>query len=291
MKKVRKAVIPAAGLGIRFLPATKSIPKEMFPLIDKPTIQYIVEEAVASGIEDILIVTGRNKWSIENHFDRNLEVEANLKQSGKLSLLETIENISNMADIHFIRQKHTLGLGHAISCARKFIGNEPFAVLLGDNIIDHETPCLKQMVDIYKSEQSSIIAIEPVDMEATKKFGVIAGQPVQNDLYLIDHLVEKPQSNPPSNLAIIGRYILEPEIFQILESIPAGVGGEIQLTDALQILAKRNPLYGYLIQGTLYDIGDKVGYLKANLEMACKDPQMKKDLHAYLLQFIQTLGE
>lgn len=288
MKKVRKAIIPAAGLGTRFLPATKAMPKEMLPIVDKPTIQYIIEEAVNSGIEDIIIVTGRSKRAIEDHFDKNYELESNLEAKNKEELLKVVQDITNMVDIHYVRQKEALGLGHAVWSARKFIGNEPFAVLLGDMIIDSDVPCLKQMIDIYEEKQANIIAVEPVPWEEVNKYGVIDGEKIDSKLSLVKNLVEKPKINPPSNLAIIGRYVLNPEIFNILEETKAGVGGEIQLTDALQSLAQRQEFYSYIFDGKLYDVGDKLGFLKATVEYAYKNPYLQEGFSEYLREFAQT---
>jgi len=287
MKKVRKAIIPAAGLGTRFLPATKAMPKEMLPIVDKPTIQYIIEEAVQSGIEDIIIVTGRSKRAIEDHFDKNYELESNLIEKHKYDLLEVVQKITNMVDIHYVRQKEALGLGHAVWCARKFIGDEPFALLLGDMIIDSQVPCLKQMMDIYYEKEASVIAVEPVPWKDVSKYGVIDGQKIGPKLNLIRNLVEKPKVNPPSNLAIIGRYIIEPEIFTILEDIPAGVGGEIQLTDALQVLAQSREIYSYEFDGKLYDVGDKLGFLKATVEFAMKYDELVDDFIKFLREFVE----
>ncbi|GAB2671392.1 UTP--glucose-1-phosphate uridylyltransferase GalU [Paenibacillus thermoaerophilus] len=282
MKTVRKAVIPAAGLGTRFLPATKAMPKEMLPIVDKPTIQYIVEEAVQSGIEDIIIVTGRSKGAIEDHFDKNFELECNLLEKQKMDLYEMVEDITRMVEIHYIRQKEALGLGHAVWCARKFIGSEPFAVLLGDMIIDSPVPCLKQMMDVYGERQSSLISVEQVPWEDVHQYGVIRSDPITDRLSLIESLVEKPKHNPPSNLAIVGRYILEPEILDILETLEPGIGGEIQLTDALRELARRQAVYGYRYEGTLYDVGSKLGFLKATVEFALRREEIRGGFHSYL---------
>ncbi|WP_103110411.1 UTP--glucose-1-phosphate uridylyltransferase GalU [Brevibacillus reuszeri] len=283
-KRIKKAVIPAAGLGTRFLPATKAMPKEMLPIVDKPTIQYIVEEAVHSGIEDIIIVTGRSKRAIEDHFDKNYELEINLMERAKTELYEIVEGLTNLVEIHYIRQKEALGLGHAIWCARKFIGNEPFAVLLGDMVIDSEVPCLRQMMDIYQQEQTSVIAVEAMDWSEVDKYGVIDGISVGERLDLIHNLVEKPKTNAPSNLAIIGRYILEPRIFDILARTKPGVGGEIQLTDALQILAQEQELLAYRYEGTLYDVGSKLGFLRATIEFAMKNEELSREFGLYLAQ-------
>lgn len=284
MRKVKKAIIPAAGLGTRFLPATKAMPKEMLPVVDKPTIQYIVEEAVASGIEDIMIVTGRSKRSIEDHFDSHSELEAALRLRGKEHLLQMVENIASLADIHYVRQRHALGLGHAIWCARKFIGNEPFAVLLGDMIVDGPVPCLKQLLDVYDDKQASVVAVEPVDWAEVGKYGIVDGSADESGLVKVERLIEKPKGGAPSNLAMIGRYVLEPELFGLLAGIPAGIGGEIQLTDALQLWARERPLYACPIRGQLYDVGDKLGFLKATVELACKDETLREPFRAFLHQ-------
>lgn len=289
MGKVRKAIIPAAGLGTRFLPATKAMPKEMLPIVDKPTIQYIIEEAVQSGIEDIIIVTGRSKRAIEDHFDKNYELETNLEEKNKDGLLKLVQDITNLVDIHYVRQKEALGLGHAVWCARKFIGNEPFALLLGDMVIDNPIPCLKQMMDIYEEKQSSIIAVEAVNWDDVHKYGIIQGIKIDDRLSLIQNLVEKPKVNPPSNLAIMGRYILEPEIFDILENTQAGVGGEIQLTDALQILAKLREMYSYIYEGRLYDVGDKLGFLEATIDFALKNEELNPSFRKLLIEKVESM--
>ncbi|RKN85320.1 UTP--glucose-1-phosphate uridylyltransferase GalU [Paenibacillus ginsengarvi] len=282
MKRVKKAIIPAAGLGTRFLPATKAMPKEMLPIVDKPTIQYIVEEAVASGIEDIIIVTGRNKRSIEDHFDLNHELESSLREQRKDGLLKMVEDIAHLADIHYVRQKQALGLGHAVWCARKFIGQEPFAVLLGDMIVDSRVPCLKQLLAVYEEKQAPVVAVDSVEWSEVGKYGVIDGDPLSERLFRVKRFVEKPVADPPSNMAIIGRYVLDPFMFPILESLPAGIGGEIQLTDALQHWTQRHPIYAHLIQGKLYDIGDKMGFLKATVELACKDDTLRVPFRSFL---------
>lgn len=290
MKKVRKAIIPAAGLGTRFLPATKAMPKEMLPIVDKPTIQYIIEEAVQSGIEDIIIVTGRNKKPIEDHFDKNYELEVNLAEKNNHKLLAVVEKVTNLVDIHYVRQKEALGLGHAIWCARKFVGDEPFAVLLGDMIIDSEVPCLKQLLDIYEEKQASVIAVEPVPWSEVSKYGVIEGIGITDRLNLVTRLVEKPKDNPPSNLAIIGRYILDPKIFGILEKTPPGVGGEIQLTDALQVLAQEQEIYSFIFEGKLYDVGSKLGFLQATIEFALKNVELRDPILSYMGEVVRVTG-
>ncbi|QDP41263.1 UTP--glucose-1-phosphate uridylyltransferase GalU [Radiobacillus deserti] len=286
--KIRKAIIPAAGLGTRFLPATKAMPKEMLPVIDKPTIQYIVEEAIESGIEDLIIVTGKGKRAIEDHFDHAFELEDNLYKKGKLDLLEQITQTAKV-DIHYIRQKEPKGLGHAIWCARKFIGDEPFAVLLGDDIVQAETPCLKQLIDEYETNESSIIGIKEVSDEETKRYGIIAPESQTNRTYKIKHLVEKPlEGTAPSRLAIMGRYILTPEILPILEQQEIGTGGEIQLTDALEKLSKIQPIYGYEFEGKRYDVGDKLGFIQTTLEMALAREDMQKDIMNMLNQIMEN---
>jgi UTP--glucose-1-phosphate uridylyltransferase len=285
-KRVRKAIIPAAGLGTRFLPATKAMPKEMLPIVDKPTIQYIVEEAIASGIEDIIIVTGRSKRAVEDHFDKNYELEVNLLEKNKTGLLQIVEDITNLVDIHYVRQKEALGLGHAIWCARKFIGDEPFAVLLGDMIIDSPTPCLKQLIDVYNDRGGNVIAVDAVPWEEVSKYGVIAGEQIDDKLSAIHNLVEKPKFDPPSNLAIMGRYILDPAIFEVLEGVGAGVGGEIQLTDALQKLVREQEMFACRYEGKLYDVGSKLGFLKATVEYALKSEEVNQEFAQYLQEFV-----
>ncbi|WP_217437970.1 MULTISPECIES: UTP--glucose-1-phosphate uridylyltransferase GalU [unclassified Brevibacillus] len=282
---IKKAIIPAAGLGTRFLPATKAQPKEMLPIVDKPTIQFIVEEAIASGIEDIIIVTGRNKRAIEDHFDRSVELEVSLNEQRKNNLLEIIEEISNMVDIHYIRQKEPLGLGHAVYCARKFIGNEPFAVLLGDDIVQSETPCLKQMIQVYEQEQKSIIGVQRVDFQETGKYGVVyPGKEKGKQIEVLD-LIEKPKVNPPSNIAVMGRYILQPQIFDYLAQTKPGAGGEIQLTDALRDLAYYNGIIAYEFEGKRYDVGDKLGFVQATVEYAL----MREDMGEGFLKYLNKL--
>lgn len=288
--KVRKAVIPAAGLGTRFLPATKAQPKEMLPIVDKPTIQYIVEEAVASGIEDIIIISGRNKRAIEDHFDKSYELEENLLQKGKYGLLEQIKGITNLANIHYIRQKEARGLGDAILCASRFIGEEPFAVLLGDIIFDGEQPALKQIIDVYQRYESSVIGSQRVPKEDVSKFGIIEPQgKISEKLFTIQSLIEKPSiSEAPSDYAIIGRYILTPSIFGILNRTKPGAGNEIQLTDALQSLTKSEQVLAHEIKGKMYDIGDKIGFIKATIDYALKREDIQLDLHEYLRTKIEN---
>jgi len=285
--KIRKAIIPAAGLGTRFLPATKAQPKEMLPIVDKPAIQYIVEEAIHSGIEDIIIVTGRNKRAIEDHFDKSAELEQMLQEKDSLRLLDMVQSVSNLADVHYIRQKEPLGLGHAIYCARKFIGNEPFAVLLGDDIIESEPPCLKSMIDLYNETQTSVIAVQTVPWEDVSKYGIVSPAGEDRGYNRIVDLIEKPEaSQAPSNMAVIGRYIIQPEIFDILEHAAPGRGGEIQLTDALRILNQSSQMVAYPIQGKRYDVGDKLGYIEATIELALKRGELQAQLKTYLLELV-----
>ncbi|OFI05782.1 UTP--glucose-1-phosphate uridylyltransferase [Clostridium acetireducens DSM 10703] len=282
--KVKKAIIPAAGLGTRFLPATKAQPKEMLPIVDKPTIQYIVEEAVASGIEQILIITGRNKRAIEDHFDKSVELENELECQGKKQLLEVVKKISNMVDIYYIRQKEPKGLGHAISCARTFVGKEPFAVMLGDDVVDSEKPCLKQLMDCYNEYKTSIIGVQQVPKDDVYKYGIINAMHIEGGVYKVKDLVEKPKiQEAPSNIAILGRYIITPAIFDILENTKPGKGGEIQLTDALKILMELEAIYAYNFEGRRYDVGDKLGFLKATVEFALKRKDLQKSFVEYLL--------
>ncbi len=285
--KVRKAVIPAAGLGTRFLPATKAQPKEMLPIVDKPTLQYIIEEAIESGIEEILIITGRNKTSIENHFDKSIELELELEKSGKFDLLEEVRKISDMVNIHYIRQKEPKGLGHAIYCARSFIGNEPFAVLLGDDIVYSEIPCLKQLIDCYDKYKTTILGVQEVPDEDVTKYGIVDCKSIDNKTYLVNDLVEKPSvDEKPSNIAILGRYIINPEIFEILEHTKPGKGGEIQLTDALKVLAQREAMYAYIFDGRRYDVGNKLGFLQATVEFALRRKDLREEFLDYLIDLV-----
>ena len=285
--KVRKAVIPAAGLGTRFLPATKALAKEMLPIVDKPTIQFIVEEALKSGIEDILVVTGKSKRSIEDHFDKSVELELELENKGKTDLLEIVRGISNMVNIHYIRQKEPKGLGDAIYCARYFIGDEPFAIMLGDDMVDNGQgpPCLKQLIDAYDDHNASILGVQEVDKENTDKYGIIDGQKLSDNIYKVKALVEKPDPDQaPSNVAILGRYIITPQIFDILGQIPPGKNGEIQLTDALEILKDKEDMYAYVFEGRRYDLGDKLGFLQATVDAALKKPELRDEFLRYLNQ-------
>lgn len=276
-----KAVIPAAGLGTRFLPATKAQPKEMLPVYDKPTIQYVIEEAVESGVDDILIITGKGKRSIEDHFDRAFELEYILQEKGKFEYLEEVKEITDLADIHFIRQKKQKGLGDAIHWAKKHVGAEPFVVMLGDTITKAKVPCTKQLIDLYVKYGKSAIAVEPVPDERVERYGIIDGTEVEKNVYKINRLVEKPAlKDAPSNLAIMGRYVLTPDIFEHIENTEPGVGGEIQLTDALSQL---DSIYGQVFTGESYDIGNRIDWLKTSLKFAMNDPEAKDDI----LEFIK----
>ncbi|PFP23257.1 UTP--glucose-1-phosphate uridylyltransferase [Bacillus sp. AFS073361] len=286
MSKVKKAIIPAAGLGTRFLPATKAMPKEMLPIVDKPTIQYIVEEAIESGIEDIIIVTGKGKRAIEDHFDSAFELEENLARKEKFELLEEVRKPGNV-DIHYIRQKEPRGLGHAIWCARKFIGNEPFAVLLGDDIVQAKVPSLKQLMDIYDKVGSSVIGVQPVPMAETNRYGIIDPSRQDGRMYEVRNFVEKPPVElAPSNLAILGRYILTPEIFDLLENQETGSGGEIQLTDAIQRLNSIQDVFAYDFEGIRYDVGEKFGFIKTTIEMALSREELREQLLEYLVKLV-----
>ena len=274
MRKVKKAIIPAAGMGTRFLPATKAMPKEMLPIADRPMIEYIVEEAILSGIEDIIIVTGKGKRAIEDHFDRNVELEQDLKEKGKLDLLEKINKSSNI-NIHYIRQKEPKGLGHAIWCARKFIGNEPFAVLLGDDIVKADVPCTKQLMEQFEVVNHSIIGVQQVPYEETTRYGII--DPVRHEgrVYEVRQFVEKPMlGTAPSDLAIMGRYILTPEIFDFLAEQEIGAGGEIQLTDAIEKLNQTQPVFAYNFEGKRYDVGEQLGFIMTTIEFALQDDEL-----------------
>lgn len=278
-----KAVIPAAGLGTRFLPAAKAMPKEMLPVVDKPVIQYVVEEAVESGIDDILIITGRGKRAIEDHFDYSFELEHQLRASGKKKMLEEVKSIADLADIHFIRQKEPKGLGHAILCAEKHIGDEMFAVLLGDDIVECRKPCTQQLLDIYKRYKGSIIGVEEVPEEAQQSYGIVEGEQVAKGVFRISRLIEKPaRGETGSNLAVFGRYVLTPEIFKVLRATPPGFNGEIQLTDALNDLCRRQPMFAALVDGKVWDVGNKLNWIKANIELALLRDEFKAELGEYL---------
>ncbi|WP_312048649.1 UTP--glucose-1-phosphate uridylyltransferase GalU [Exiguobacterium profundum] len=292
MTRVRKAIIPAAGLGTRFLPATKAMPKEMLPIVNKPTIQFIVEEAVASGIEDIIIVTGKNKRAIEDHFDRALELEQNLESKGKTRLLESVRHSSNLANIHYIRQQEPKGLGHAIWCARKFIGDEPFAVLLGDDIIESDVPATKQLIDQYEAHDRSIIGVQRVPYEMTNRYGIIDPLAVEGKLIPVRTFVEKPPiDEAPSNFAILGRYILKPDVFEALSGQEAGAGGEIQLTDAIARLNEVQTVFAYEFDGRRYDVGEPIGFVETTICHALSDPDLKDDVHALLKRLLDELDQ
>ena len=285
--KVRKAIIPAAGLGTRFLPATKAQPKEMLPIVDKPTLQYIIEEAVESGIEEILIITGRNKKSIEDHFDKSIELELELERKGKHDLLQQVRNISDMVDIHYVRQKEPKGLGHAVYCAKSFIGDEPFAVMLGDDIVAGEPPCLRQMIAMYDRYKASILGVQEIDLQDVCKYGIVNGAFVEDRIYKVKDLVEKPTiDEAPSNIAILGRYIISPRIFDLLEHAKPGKGGEIQLTDALKELAQQEAMYAYSFIGRRYDVGDKLGFLQATVDFALQREDLRDEFLSYLVKTI-----
>ena len=293
MKKVRKAIIPAAGMGTRFLPATKAMAKEMLPIVDKPTIEYIIEEAVASGIEDIIIVTGKGKKAIEDHFDHAFELEANLKKAGKFELLDKVNQSTNLVDIHYIRQKEPKGLGHAIWAARKFIGDEPFAVLLGDDIVHNPggTPGLKQLIDQFEVTHSPVIGVQTVRPEDTHRYGIV--DPLKQDgrKYQVKEFVEKPaQGTAPSNLAIMGRYVLTPEIFNILDKQEIGAGGEIQLTDAITKLNEIQRVFAYDFEGVRYDVGEKLGFITTTIDYALRDETLKDDLMKFLTEKVNGVS-
>ncbi|HCG2467909.1 TPA: UTP--glucose-1-phosphate uridylyltransferase GalU [Staphylococcus aureus] len=287
MKKIKKAIIPAAGLGTRFLPATKAMPKEMLPILDKPTIQYIIEEAARAGIEDIIIVTGRHKRAIEDHFDSQKELEMVLKEKGKSELLEKVQYSTELANIFYVRQKEQKGLGHAISSARQFIGNEPFAVLLGDDIVESEVSAVKQLIDVYEETGHSVIGVQEVPEADTHRYGIIDPLTKNGRQYEVKKFVEKPaQGTAPSNLAIMGRYVLTPEIFDYLKTQKEGAGNEIQLTDAIERMNNDNQVYAYDFEGERYDVGEKLGFVKTTIEYALKDDSMREEL----TRFIKELG-
>ena len=288
-KTITRAVIPAAGLGTRFLPATKATPKEMLPIVDKPTIQYIVEEALASGIEDILIITGRSKRAIEDHFDRSVELELNLEEKGKKELLDMVRGISDIR-IHYIRQKEPRGLGHAILCAKQFIGNEPFAVLLGDDVVyNDEKPALRQLINVYEKNGASVLGVQEVPHEKVSSYGIVATRGISDPrTFAVADMVEKPPvDEAPSNMAVLGRYIITPEIFEILERTDPGAGGEIQLTDGLRALLKIQPIYAYNFEGRRYDVGDKQGFLEASVEYALRRPELRDGFLKYLNEIVE----
>jgi len=289
-RKIKKAILPAAGLGTRFLPATKASPKEMLPIVDKPMIQYAVEEAISCGIEDFIIITGKHKRAIEDHFDSAYELEEKLKNAGKKKLLEVINKLSHI-NFAYIRQRVALGLGHAILCAKPFVKDEAFVVILSDDVIDPDYPLLKEMIRVYEEVDCPVIALEAVPKAEVSKYGIIDGV-AEGDVYRINNLVEKPkEEDAPSNLAIIGRYILTPDIFRILEKQKAGAGGEIQLTDALRQMLKKRSIYGYPIAGTRYDAGDKVGFLKATVDLALKNPEVSEPFRKYILEKAMSMEQ
>ena len=274
-----KVVIPAAGLGIRFLPATKAQPKEMLPVVDKPAIQYVVEEAVASGMTDIIMITGRGKRAIEDHFDKSYELEHKLRESGNSEALAEVQKIASMADIFYIRQKEQLGLGHAILCAKKHVGNEPFAVMLGDDIVVNERPCIGQLVEAFEQVKASVVGVEQVPKSRIQRYGVIKGKRFRDDLYKVEDLVEKPTpEEAPSDLAIIGRYVFQPEIFSFLEKIGPGMGGEYQLTDAMRLLCRKHGLYGLKFKGRRFDIGSKADWVRATIALSMERKDLADEL-------------
>jgi UTP--glucose-1-phosphate uridylyltransferase len=285
---IKKAVIPVGGLGTRFLPATKAQPKEMLPIVDKPAVQYIVEEAVKSGIESIIFITGRNKKSIEDHFDKSIELEQMLEEKHKFDMLKEVQTISSMASIHYIRQKEPLGLGHAILCAEQFIGDEPFAVLLGDDIMTSDEPALKQMIQAYETTNQSVIGVQKVDVEEVSKYGIIQPRNKSGSLHEVSDLIEKPSiEQAPSTIAVMGRYILNPSIFSYLKTIERGVGNELQLTDALRVVCEKERLFALELEGQRFDIGDKIGYMKAMVEVALE----RKDLRQTFLSYLEGIVE
>lgn len=287
---IRKALIPAAGLGTRFLPATKASPKEMLPLVDKPLIQYAVEEAVSSGIEDIIIITGRGKRAIEDHFDRSFELEENLKGNGKSQLLNDIQRIAKLANFCYIRQSEALGLGHAVLCAQHLIGNEPFAVMLGDEVIDAPIPALAQLIHVYNTRKGAVLGVKKVPRAEVSRYGIVANRRMAPGLHRVLDLVEKPApADAPSQYAVIGRYVLSPDIFPILRRTSPGKNGEIQLTDALRVLARKAPMYAHEVRGQRHDAGDKLGFLQATVEFALKNPTLGPPFAKYLKELRRSL--
>ncbi|PTJ86122.1 UTP--glucose-1-phosphate uridylyltransferase [Staphylococcus simulans] len=283
MTKIKKAVIPAAGLGTRFLPATKAMPKEMLPILDKPTIQYIVEEAYRAGIEDIIIVTGKHKRAIEDHFDNQVELENSLREKGKTDLLEKVQRSTHLANVFYVRQREQKGLGHAIWTARQFIGNEPFAVLLGDDIVESDTPAIKQLMDVYDETGKSVIGVQTVPEKETHRYGIVKPEKQNGRLYEVEKFVEKPApGTAPSNLAIMGRYVLTPEIFDYLSTQDKGSGGEIQLTDAIERLNHDDEVFAYDFEGHRFDVGEKIGFVKTTIAYALKDDEMKEEIKSYI---------
>lgn len=288
--RIRKAVIPAAGLGTRFLPATKASPKEMLPVVDKPVIQYVVEEAVAAGIEAILIITGRGKEAIENHFDVSFELEQVLRERGKEQELAIVRDVASMVEISYTRQKEALGLGHAVLCARTWAGSDPFAVFLGDDIVVSDRPCIRQMMDVFEREDASVLGVMEVPRDQTGRYGIVWGDPAGERLVRVRDMVEKPKpADAPSTTAVIGRYILTPAIFEELEKTERGAGGEIQLTDAIRSLLRREPVFAYLFEGRRFDTGDRLGFLQATVEMALERPDLREPFAAYLQGIVKGL--
>lgn len=287
--KIKKAVIPVAGLGTRFLPATKTVPKELLPIVDTPAIQYVVQEAVDSGISEVIFVTGRNKDSIEDHFDENPELDQVLEERGQTETVRSLRRIAEMIEVVSVRQKRPLGLGHAVLCARDLVGDEPFAVLLSDDLIDSSLPCLRQLLEVFENKKESVIALRRVPDHEVQRYGIVQGKQLSNRLYEVDDMVEKPDPDEaPSRLAIIGRYILQPKIFSLLEKVTPGRGGEIQLTDAIAQLARQKKVYGYEFEGEHYDIGDKLGFVRATIAYALKRPELKETVKEYLRTVISN---
>ncbi len=289
--KVRKAVIPAAGFGTRFLPATKAQPKEMLPIVDKPAIQYIVEEIVKAGITDIIIITGRGKHAIEDHFDKSYELEEELRKAQKHDLLAIVENISNMVNINYVRQGKPLGLGHAVNCAKSFIGDEPFALLLGDDVVESHTPCIKQLIDVYEEHDKTVVGVQQVEKDQVSKYGIVDIDTLKEKVHLVKGMIEKPSiEEAPSNVAILGRYVLSPKIFKYLDMVKPGKNGEIQLTDALEMLLHEEQIYAYEFEGKRYDIGSKIGYLKATIEIALERADLNREFVKYLFNLAKEKG-
>lgn len=288
--KITKAVIPAAGFGTRFLPATKAVPKEMLPIVDKPTIQYIAEEAIKSGITDLLIIVSRGKDAIVNHFDKAFELEAILERDNKREMLDAVREVSDKIDVHFIRQQEQKGLGHAVLCAKSFIGNEPFAVMLGDDVVVSEKPCLKQLAEQFEKVGSTILGVQRVGMDQVSKYGIVDCGNIDGRLYKMTAMVEKPKAEEaPSDIAVLGRYILTPAIFDCLEHTPRGAGGEVQLTDAIVMLSKTEDVYAYDFEGKRYDIGSKQGFLQATVELALSRDDLKKEFGEYLKELVKSI--
>lgn len=288
--KIRKAVIPAAGFGTRFLPATKAVPKEMLPIVDKPTIQYIVEEAIAAGIEDLIIITSRGKDALVNHFDKAFELETVLERDGKEEMLRLVREVSDKINVHFIRQQEQKGLGHAVLYAESFIGNEPFAVMLGDDVVVSEKPCIGQLIEQYENKGATVLGVQKVGMENVSKYGIVDCEAAEGRLYKLNGMIEKPKAeDAPSDMAVLGRYIITPAIFDCLRKTPKGAGGEIQLTDALVMLSKSEPMYAYDFEGVRYDIGSKQGFLRATVDFALEREDLRREFAAYLKEKAKTL--